>query len=151
MDRTVLSPLQRNLYWIAILPLLIFPASGWLIVGHKAKEQPALFWAGTALFVAGIAVLWVALSSRYQRVAIGSKLDERELALRYRTSTAAYCIYAVITVLGCAYLQLAALFGAPTPAGVGWAFVLIGFNSLYILLPIIIMEWRADPHALEEE
>jgi hypothetical protein len=95
----------------------------------------------------------VALSSRYHRLTVGgpSTLDERELALRYRTSTAAFSIYALITVLGCVYLRSARWLGLPAPAGAGWLWVMIVLGNLFALLPIIILEWSADSLASEEE
>jgi hypothetical protein len=151
MDRTTSAALQRNLYWIAILPLLLLPVGAWLMLSFRPGGQPVPFWTGLALFVAAIPVFWVAMGSRYYRVTIGSKLDERELALFYRTSAAAYRIYAIITVLGCFYLQLAQTLGAPMPAPSGWICIMGELGNLFTLLPIIILEWSPDPLASEEE
>jgi hypothetical protein len=151
MDRATPTVLQRNLYWIAILPLLLLPASAWLMLSYKRSGQPALLWTGIALFLSAIAVFIVAMTSRYHRLTVASGLDERELALFYRISDRAYRIYAVITLLGCCYSGLAQMFGGPTVAGIGWLFLMTELTNLFWLLPIIILEWSADPRALEEE
>lgn len=151
MDRTTRPALQRNLYWISILPLLLLPAGAWLMLSYKPGEQPVPFWTGIALFAAAIPVFWVAMGSRYYRVTIGDKLDERERALFYRTSAASYRIYAVITVLGCLYLQLAQTLGGPMPARSSWLCIMMELGNLFTLLPIIILEWSPDPLASEEE
>ena len=153
MDRSRSGLIERNLYWIAILPVVLVPLGEALSSAFDDGSHSGLVWTGAALVLLGIAALSVAVRSRYHRLSVADEgtLDERELVLRYRAGATAFRAYWLVTILGCAYLYYAPRLGGPIPSGRGWVWIMFTLGSLGFLLPIIILEWSSDPLAPEEE
>lgn len=153
MTKTLPRPLDRNLYWIAVLPLLLIPLG--LLLGFPGERHGggAGDYAGFALIVAGFVAFCIAVGSRFHGVMIKDEadLDERELGQRYRTSNLSYRIFFTAMMFGCGYMYFGPRIGAPTPAGSDWVWVMFLLGYLFLLLPIIILEWSRDPVLEEDE
>ena len=153
MDRNMPGAVRRNLYWIAVLPLILIPVGAWLMVSHDENAQGAVFWAGFAAAGLGIVAFCAAAGSRFQPMLVQEErlLDEREVAQRHKASAHAFRAYWFVTLLGCCYLLFAPRLHAPVPVGHDWIWVMIVLADLFFLLPIAILEWTSDPLDAEEE
>ena len=150
MNKSLPRPIDRNLWWIALLALILFPL-GRLLGSHGGED--VLVGIGQALTGAGILLFAVAAGSRYHRLNVQEEevLDEWELAQRYRTGAQAFRIYWAGTVIGAGYLYFAGRIGAPAPEGEDWIWIMLTLFMAFLLLPIILLEWARDPLIEEDE